>query len=68
MIQRLSAPSLSFRANGLTSARDSYSAQMDKNYQTAQQQNDMITGTQKPWTGNKPIPMHGQGQKLDVMA
>ena len=66
MIQRLGASSLSFRANELTSARDAYSAQIDKNLQTAQKQNGIISSMTSQL--NNPIPMHGQGQKLDIIA
>ena len=66
MIQRLGASSLSFRANELTSARDAYSAQIDKNLQTAQKQNGIVASMTAQL--NNPIPMHGQGQKLDIIA
>ena len=66
MIQRLGASSLSFRANELTSARDAYSAQLEKNLLTAQKQNGIISSMTSQL--NNPIPMHGQGQKLDVIA
>jgi len=66
MIQRLGASSLSFRANEMVSARDAYSAQIDKNLQTAQKQNGMISSMTSQL--NNPIPMHGQGQKLDIIA
>ena len=67
MIQRLSAPSISFRANQLTSARDAYNAKVDNNLKTAQQQNDIISNTPAP-SLNRPVPMQGQGQKLDIVA
>ena len=63
MIQRLEACSLSFKANESLSARDGYRAQMDKNFQTAQKQNSIVTSM-----SNNQIPMQGAGQKLDIIA
>lgn len=65
MIQRLGISSPSFRANELTSARDAYSAQVDKNLQTAQKQNDIISSSPTNVINNQ-IAMQGKGQKLDV--
>lgn len=67
MIPRLQS-SVSFKANELTSARDAYSARIDKNNQTAQKQNGMIPGIANSL--NAQIPMNGamQAKKLDVIA
>ena len=67
MIQRLGASSLSFRANELTSARDAYNAQVEKNSKMAQKQNDIISNTSAN-NASRQIAMQGQGQKLDVIA
>ena len=61
MIQRLGASSVNFGASEVKSARDSYTAQIDKNLQTAQKQNNIIT------TLLSQIPMQGTAQKLDVI-
>lgn len=74
MISNLSRSSVAFRANELTSARNSYNAKMEQNSQIAQKEsydatNPGIKNVQQ--TSNKTqISMQGnaQGQKLDVIA
>lgn len=60
MIQRLSS-NVSFTANEIGSARETYDSLMTQNQQTAQKQNKVVAN-------NMPIPMQGTGQKLDVIA
>lgn len=68
MIPALKAASLSFKANERVCARDAYSALLDRNFKTAQKQNDIAVGAANQQ--NPQISMHGsqQGQKLDVTA
>ena len=67
MISNLRPSVLSFKANEIHSARDSYNAQIDKNQKTAQKQNGIVTNMSSPKM-NKQIPMQGAGRKLDVIA
>ena len=67
MIPRLSASSLSFRANEVSSVRDAFTAKLDENHKTAQGQNGMVTSTANCQMNNQ-IPMQGSGQKLDIIA
>ena len=60
MIQRLSS-NISFKANDIKSARETYDSLMIQNSQTAQKQNKVIANLM-------PLPMQGTGQKLDVIA
>jgi len=66
MIPRLSASSLAFRANELTSVRDAFNAKLDENRKIAQKQNGMTSSTNNSQMKNQ-IPMQG-GQKLDIIA
>ncbi len=65
MIQGLQNSSLNFKANDSICARDAYSAQIDKNMQIAQKQNNIVDAASQT---KKQIPMQGTAQKLDVMA
>ena len=74
MIPRLSSSSISFEANKPNSVRNLYNAHLNSVSQTAQKQATMVTspGVTSPYlnskTLNRPIPMHGNGQKLDTIA
>jgi len=68
MIQRLGASSLSFRANEIASARDTYNAKVDSNIKIAQKQNDIIAKV-VPNVVNSQIAMQGKSnQKLNIIA
>ena len=67
MISNLRPNALSFQANKIHGARDSYNAQLDKNKETAQRQNGIVTNMSSPKV-KKQIPMQGAGRKLDVIA
>lgn len=66
MIPGISASSISFRANELTSVRGAFDAKLDENHKTAQGQNGMVTSSNNSQMNNQ-IPMQG-GQKLDIIA
>ena len=71
MISNLMRPSIAFKANDLTSARDSYKAVMNQISKTVQKQNNAAIApvAKNVQNSNNQISMQGaQGQKLDVIA
>ena len=67
MIQRLGSSSLSFKANEVNAVRDAYSAKIDKNFNIAKKQNDIVSKTM-PALSNGQIAMQGNnGQKINIV-
>ncbi len=66
MIPSLSRPTISFTANE-HNVRDAFNKKLQMNYEVAQKQTSLsVNGGVVNL--NSPVPMHGQGQKLDVIA
>ncbi|MBQ2983488.1 MAG: hypothetical protein IJD57_01655 [Candidatus Gastranaerophilales bacterium] len=66
MIPSLSRPAVSFTANE-HSVRDAFNKKLQMNNEMAQKQASLsLNGG--AINLNNPVPMHGQGQKLDVIA
>ena len=61
MIPRLSS-NVSFKANEIDSARETYETLMANNYKIAQTQSNMVTKFMNQ------VPMQGTAQKLDIIA
>ena len=65
MIPSLSRPAVSFTAKEL-SVRDAFNDKLQTNSTKAMEQTSRANNSSVNL--NNPVPMHGQGQKLDVIA
>lgn len=65
MIPSLSRPSVSFTANE-QNVRDAFASKLNKNIEMAQKQTSLSMNNGANL--NNPVPMQGQGQKLDIIA